>query len=227
VCRNIKVLFNFEPPASDEEIRSAAEQYVRKISGFARPSAANEESFDRAIDEVARVSAQLLGSLQTNAAPRNRDVEAARRMSERFAGSASSGSPLGARRGPVPPGRKVDWPACASAVRIHRPRGQRMVQLADDGLPLALLATYAALSLVLFALYGIDKAAARAGRRRIPESTLHLISLAGGWPGAMVGQRVFRHKTQKQPFKTIYRLTVVANCIALAWLFWSWSAIRG
>ncbi len=88
VCRNIKTLYNFEPAATDEEIRAAALQYVRKISGFARPSAANEAAFDRAVADVARASSQLLESLVTRAAPRDREVEAARahaRAVRRFA----------------------------------------------------------------------------------------------------------------------------------------------
>jgi hypothetical protein len=78
VCRNIKTLYNFEPPATDEEIRAAAMQYVRKISGFTSPSAANREAFDRAVDEVARTSATLLGALVTTAAPKDRETEAQR-----------------------------------------------------------------------------------------------------------------------------------------------------
>jgi hypothetical protein len=78
VCRNIKTLYNFEPPATGEEIRAAALQYVRKISGYTDPSAANREAFDRALDEVARASATLLGSLVTTAVPKDREVEAAR-----------------------------------------------------------------------------------------------------------------------------------------------------
>ncbi len=78
MCRNIKTLYNFEPPVTDEEIRAAAQQFVRKISGFAAPSAANAAAFERAIDEVGRASAVLLGSLVTTASPRNREVEAAR-----------------------------------------------------------------------------------------------------------------------------------------------------
>jgi hypothetical protein len=76
VCRNIRTLFNFEPPATDEEIRAAAMQFVRKISGSSKPSAVNEAAFDRAVDEVARASSTLLGSLVTGAAPRNRVEEA-------------------------------------------------------------------------------------------------------------------------------------------------------
>jgi hypothetical protein len=78
VCRNIKVLYNFDPPATEGEIRAAAMQFVRKISGFAVPSSANEESFNRAVEEVYRSSVALLGSLMTNAATRNREAEAAR-----------------------------------------------------------------------------------------------------------------------------------------------------
>lgn len=78
MCRNIRTLYNFAPPATGDEIRAAAVQYVRKISGFATPSAANEAAFNRAVDEVARVSATLLKSLVTNAPPKNRQTEAAR-----------------------------------------------------------------------------------------------------------------------------------------------------
>ena len=78
MCRNIRVLFNFEPPATDEEIRDAALQYVRKVSGFARPSAANEAAFNRAVDRVASATSELVASLVTTAPPRNRDVELAR-----------------------------------------------------------------------------------------------------------------------------------------------------
>jgi hypothetical protein len=78
VCRNIHVLYNFEPPATDEEIRAAALQYVRKVSGFAKPSTANEAAFERAVDEVAAASARMLDSLVTTALPRNREAEAAK-----------------------------------------------------------------------------------------------------------------------------------------------------
>jgi hypothetical protein len=79
MCRNIRTLYNFEPPASDDEVRAAALQYVRKISGFTKPSQANEEAFDRAVEEVAAVSAKLLAELQTNAPPKDREVEAEKR----------------------------------------------------------------------------------------------------------------------------------------------------
>ena len=87
MCRNIHTLYNYEPPATDEEVRGAALQYVRKISGFTKPSRANEEAFARAVDEVAEASARLLDSLVTNAPPRDREVEAERkraRAAERF-----------------------------------------------------------------------------------------------------------------------------------------------
>jgi hypothetical protein len=78
MCRNIKTLFNFDPPATDEEVRAASLQFVRKLSGFTQPSKANEAAFDRAIDEVFVVARRLIDSLQTTAAPRAREVEAAR-----------------------------------------------------------------------------------------------------------------------------------------------------
>jgi hypothetical protein len=76
MCRNIRTLYNFEPPASEDEIRAAALQYVRKISGFTKPSKANEEAFARAVDAVAEISAGLLDSLSTTAPPKDREVEA-------------------------------------------------------------------------------------------------------------------------------------------------------
>jgi hypothetical protein len=87
MCRNIKTLFNFDPPVTEEEIRAASLQFVRKISGFTKPSKANEASFLAAIDEVAAVSQRLLHSLETTAPPKNRDEEAAKakaRAAERF-----------------------------------------------------------------------------------------------------------------------------------------------
>ena len=78
MCRNIKTLYNFSPPATEDEIRASALQFVRKISGFSRPSQANEEAFDRAVDEVTAAARALLGSLVTMAPPRDRDVEAAK-----------------------------------------------------------------------------------------------------------------------------------------------------
>jgi hypothetical protein len=88
MCRNIRTLHNFEPPATEEEVRGAALQYVRKISGSTKPSQANVEAFDRAVDEVARATSKLLDSLVTNAPPKDREEEAAKRRArsaERFA----------------------------------------------------------------------------------------------------------------------------------------------
>jgi hypothetical protein len=88
MCRNIRTLYNFDPPATDEEVRGAALQYVRKISGFNKPSRANQEAFDRAVDAITDVSARLLHDLQTSAPPRDREVEAAKaraRAHQRFA----------------------------------------------------------------------------------------------------------------------------------------------
>ena len=91
MCRNIKTLHNYEPPASEEEVRAAALQYVRKVSGSTNPSKANEESFARAVDEVADATVRLLGTLVTTATPRDREVEAARarvRAQQRFGKAA-------------------------------------------------------------------------------------------------------------------------------------------
>ena len=90
MCRNIKILFNFDPPATEEEIRAASLQFVRKLSGFNKPSAANETAFSLAVDEVAAVAHKLLDSLVTNAEPRNRDIETERaraRSAKRFGGT--------------------------------------------------------------------------------------------------------------------------------------------
>jgi hypothetical protein len=87
MCRNIKTLHNFEPPATDDEIRASALQFVRKLSGSTRPSKANEFAFDRAVDKVAAAARELIDSLVTNAPPRDREVEAMRareRSAERF-----------------------------------------------------------------------------------------------------------------------------------------------
>ena len=78
MCRNIRALHNFEPPATEEEIRASSLQYVRKVSGFNKPSKANAEAFERAVDEVAEVTTRLLGELVTNAPPKDREVEAAK-----------------------------------------------------------------------------------------------------------------------------------------------------
>ena len=87
MCRNIKTLFNFEPPATEEEIRAASAQFVRKLSGFSKPSQVNQEAFERAVEDVARVATSLIDSLVTNAPARDREIEAARaraRAAKRF-----------------------------------------------------------------------------------------------------------------------------------------------
>jgi len=87
MCRNIKPLFNFDPPVTDEEVRAAALQFVRKISGFNKPSKTNEAAFYAAVDDIARISGRLLGSLESAATPKNRQEEAARakaRAAQRF-----------------------------------------------------------------------------------------------------------------------------------------------
>jgi hypothetical protein len=92
MCRNIHTLFNFEPPATSEEVDAAALQYVRKVSGFTKPSQANEEAFNRAVHEVAHATQHLLDALVTNAAPKDREVEAARkraRAAERYGTAAA------------------------------------------------------------------------------------------------------------------------------------------
>ena len=87
MCRNIKTLFNFEPPATEEEIHAASLQFVRKLSGFNKPSQVNQEPFERAVEDVAGVATSLIASLVTNAAPRDREIEAAKgraRAAKRF-----------------------------------------------------------------------------------------------------------------------------------------------
>jgi hypothetical protein len=91
MCRNIRTLHNFEPPASEDEVRGAALQYVRKISGFTRPSQANAAAFERAVEQVAEISRELLAELTTNAPPKDREVEAAKakaRAAERYGRAA-------------------------------------------------------------------------------------------------------------------------------------------
>jgi len=87
VCRNIRTLFNFEPPATEDEVRAASLQFVRKISGFSKPSQANEAAFQAAVDDIARISRRLLASLESTAMPKNRQEEAAKakaRSAQRF-----------------------------------------------------------------------------------------------------------------------------------------------
>ena len=93
MCRNIKTLHNFEPPATEAEIRASAIQFVRKLSGFAKPSKSNETAFERAVEKVTEAAQELLDSLVTNAPPRDREIEAAKaraRAAERFPASAVS-----------------------------------------------------------------------------------------------------------------------------------------
>ena len=93
MCRNIKTLHNFKPPATEEEIRASSLQFVRKLSGFTKPSKTNEMAFNRAVDQVAQVARELLDSLVTNAPPRDREVEAAKaraRTAERFHSTATT-----------------------------------------------------------------------------------------------------------------------------------------
>ena len=88
MCRNIKTLFNFDPPATDEELRASALQFVRKLSGFTAPSRANEAAFNKAVGDVSAVARELIDSLTTNAQPKDRDIEAAKakaRAAERYA----------------------------------------------------------------------------------------------------------------------------------------------
>jgi hypothetical protein len=95
MCRNIKTLFNFEPPATDEEIHASALQFVRKLSGFTQPSKANEEAFELAVEKVSAVAGELLGSLVTNASPKDREAEAAKaraRAAKRFGTTAGASS---------------------------------------------------------------------------------------------------------------------------------------
>lgn len=91
MCRNIRTLYNFEPPAGEDEVRAAALQYVRKISGFTRPSRANAEAFEHAVEAVAEISRELLGKLTTNAPPKDREAEAEKaraRAAERYGRAA-------------------------------------------------------------------------------------------------------------------------------------------
>jgi hypothetical protein len=93
MCRNIKTLHNFEPAATDEEIRASSPQFVRKLSGFTRPSKANQAAFDRAVEQVSRAARELIDSLVTNAPPRDREVEARKakaRSAERFRSAETS-----------------------------------------------------------------------------------------------------------------------------------------
>lgn len=100
MCRSIRTLHNFSPPASEDEIRAAALQFVRKLSGSTRPSAANRPAFDRAVERVAEAAEELLGSLVTSAPPRNREVEAQRARARRTAVQRTAGWSSSDRRSP-------------------------------------------------------------------------------------------------------------------------------
>lgn len=103
MCRNIKILFNFDPPVTDEEIRAASLQFVRKISGFTKPAKLNQRAFDAAVDEVASASARLLHALHSASPPRNREEESAKakmRSAQRFGTHPPSGSPDSAETQP-------------------------------------------------------------------------------------------------------------------------------
>src|SRR5438874_13667553 len=106
MCRNIRTLHNFEPPATEDEIRASALQYVRKVSGSTKPSQANAEAFQRALDEVSAATARLLGELVTTAPPKDREVEAARRRERAVAlrrlSDPTGPMSLGPARGPIP-----------------------------------------------------------------------------------------------------------------------------
>ena len=93
MCRNIRPLHNFEPPATHDEVAAAALQYVRKISGYTKPSQANQEAFDLAVEEVAAASTRLLDALETNAPPKNREIEAEKRRRARPIGTPARRSP--------------------------------------------------------------------------------------------------------------------------------------
>ena len=123
MCRNIKTLFNFDPPATDQEIRGASLQFVRKLSGFNKPSKANEAAFNRAVEQAAAVARSLLDSLVTNAAPRDRAVEAARaraRATARFGQAALHPRSRATRRGS--PRIEKKRPQKRPALRLPTPR---------------------------------------------------------------------------------------------------------
>src|SRR3954471_17807941 len=125
MCRNIHTLYNFEPPATDDEVRGAALQYVRKVSGFTKPSQANEQAFELAVDEIAAATTRLLAELVTNAPPKDREAEAARkreRSAKRCAtaerASAGAGRPAPLRRlRAANRGLAKTYPARANGVR--------------------------------------------------------------------------------------------------------------
>jgi uncharacterized membrane protein YsdA (DUF1294 family) len=109
--------------------------------------------------------------------------------------------------------QQVVWAALVAAVFL----GLVTCLVVVDEVPVVLLLLYVVLSVVTFLVYGADKSAAVEGRWRTSEATLHALDLAGGWPGGLVARRIFRHKTTKQPFRTVFWVTAAANCAALAW----------
>lgn len=113
------------------------------------------------------------------------------------------------------PSRKISLPIVSSSSFLVLV----VVASVARGWPWLVAASYVALSLVTFIAYAIDKSAAKKGAARTPESTLHLLAMAGGWPGALVAQQKLRHKSRKQSFRSVFWMTVVLNCSALAWLF--------
>jgi uncharacterized membrane protein YsdA (DUF1294 family)/cold shock CspA family protein len=120
----------------------------------------------------------------------------------------------GANRPPGAERRGSAWDILIAAIFLSAVSAAVLVV----NLPPAILVIYLAAGVVTFIAYAVDKSAARKGRWRTKEGTLHLLSLIGGWPGALVAQSVLRHKSRKQPFRTIFWLTVILNCAALAWL---------
>jgi uncharacterized membrane protein YsdA (DUF1294 family)/cold shock CspA family protein len=121
---------------------------------------------------------------------------------------------VGGARGVSLPGSGTGAAVAVAAVFFALLLG--LVALAE--LPLVLVAAYGVMSVIAVLVYAADKSAAQHGRWRTAESTLHALGLVGGWPGALVARHAFRHKTTKQPFRTVFWVTVVANCLALAWL---------
>ena len=170
--------------------------------GFITPSAGGPRVFAH-VSAFPRGRRPVPGCEVTYAALRD-DRNRPRASDVRYVGAVSTGR-AGARGVPS---------ALAAAVLFFA----LLVGLLFGGdLPVAILGAYGLVSGVTFLVYGADKSAAEEGRWRTSESTLHTLALIGGWPGALVAQQVFRHKTTKQPFRTIFWLTVVANCAALAW----------
>ena len=121
-------------------------------------------------------------------------------------------------RGSVPGGRRVARGMPVAVVVATLFFALLVGLLMAHSVHVMVLAVYALLSAVAFLIYGLDKSAAEQGARRVPESTLHSIALLGGWPGALVARHVFRHKTRKQPFRTIFWVTGVPHCLGLVWL---------